>query len=102
MDKGYINPSIDAYAEMIGRKAIIDQKSSRGSEAPPMCPATAIRYRARTTVERTNSELKDGFLPDKIYKRDCHARYEIELAVLLTTIKMATRVLERERQARAG
>jgi hypothetical protein len=67
-----------------------------------MCPATAIRYRARTTVERTNSELKDGFLPDKIYKRDCHARYEIELALLLTTMKMAARVLAMERQARAS
>jgi hypothetical protein len=44
-------------------------------------------------VERTNSELKDGFLPDIIYKRGAHARYEIALAILLTTMKKVRNVL---------
>jgi len=35
----------------------------------PMGNPEAARYKARTTVERTNSELKDGYLPDKIYRR---------------------------------
>jgi len=48
---------------------------------------------ARTTVERTNGELKDGFLPDTIYKRGAHARYEIALAILLTTMKKVRNVL---------
>jgi hypothetical protein len=26
MDKGYINPQVDAYANLIGRKVIIDQR----------------------------------------------------------------------------
>ena len=40
-----------------------------------------------------NSELKDGYLPDKIYMRGCHARYDIELAILLTTLRKACNVL---------
>ena len=58
MDKGYINPDIDAYAAMIGRKAIIDQRAHRSIAPLPMEKPEAARYNARTTVERTNSELK--------------------------------------------
>jgi len=58
MDKGYINPDIDAYAAMIGRKAIIDHRAHRSIAPLPMEKPEAARYNARTTVERTNSELK--------------------------------------------
>lgn len=101
MDKGYLNPDIDAYAESIGRRVIIDQRAHRGVAAVPMDMATAQRYKARTTVERTNGELKDGFLPEKIYRRGSHARYEIELAILLTTMKKAGDVLLLKEEARA-
>ncbi|MPN38952.1 hypothetical protein SDC9_186477 [bioreactor metagenome] len=93
MDKGYLNPDINAYADMIGRKVIIDQRARRSVSAPPMDKPEAARYKARTTVERTNSELKDGYLPDKIYRRGCHARYDIELAILLTTMKKVRNIL---------
>ncbi|SMP65868.1 hypothetical protein SAMN06298221_1221 [Sphaerochaeta associata] len=62
----------------------------------------AARYKAWTTVERTNSELKDGYLPDKIYRRGRHARYDIELAILLTTLKKARNVLLAREEARVG
>jgi len=101
MDKGYINPDINAYAEMIGRKVIIDQRASRGIAPLPMDKPAAERYKARTTVERTNSELKDGYLPDKIYRRGCHARYDIGLAILLTTLKKVRNVLLAREEARA-
>jgi hypothetical protein len=101
MDKGYLNPDIDAYADSIGRRVIIDQRAHRGVPAVPMDMATAQRYKSRTTVERTNGELKDGFLPDKIYRRGSHARYDIELAVLLTTMKKAWTVLLRKEEAKA-
>jgi hypothetical protein len=68
----------------------------------PMGNPEAARYKARTTVERTNSELKDGYLPDKIYRRGCHARYDIELAILLTTLKKARNVLLARGEARVG
>jgi len=102
MDKGYLNPDIDAYAAMIGRKAIIDQRARRSIAPLPMEKPEAARYKARTTVERTNSELKDGYLPDKIYRRGCHARYDIELAILLTTLKKARNVLLAREEARVG
>lgn len=102
MDKGYLNPDIDAYAAMIGRKAIIDQRAHRSIAPLPMEKPEAARYKARTTVERTNSELKDGYLPDKIYRRGCHARYDIELAILLTTLKKARNVLLAREEARVG
>ena len=102
MDKGYLNPDIDAYAAMIGRKAIIDQRAHRSIAPLPMEKPEAARYKARTTVERTNSELKDGYLPDKIYRRGCHARYDIELAILLTTLKKARNVLLAREETRVG
>jgi hypothetical protein len=93
LDKGYISPLINEFADMIERKVIIDKKSYKGVTPIPMDAVTAVRYKARTTVERINSELKDGFLPDKIYKRGAHARYEIELAILLTAMKKIRHVL---------
>lgn len=93
LDKGYISPLINDYVDMIGRKAIIDRRAYKGVVADPLDPASQRRYAARTTVERTNSELKDGFLPDTIYKRGSHARYEISLAIVLTTMKKVRNVL---------
>lgn len=101
MDKGYLNPDINAYADMIGRKVIIDQRAHRSVAALAMEKADALRYKARTTVERTNSELKGGFLPDKIYRRGNHARYDIELAILMTTMKKAWKIMRLREEAKA-
>ena len=101
MDKGYLNPDINAYADKIGRKVIIDQRAHRSVAALPMEKADAVRYRARTTVERSNSELKDGFLPDKIYRRGSHARYDIELAILMTTMKKVWKMLLLKEESKA-
>lgn len=92
LDKGYIIPVINDYVDMIGRKAIIDRKAYKGVFAAPLDPASQLRYSARATVEITNSELKDGFLPDTIYKRGARSRYEIALAILLTTMKKVRNV----------
>lgn len=92
MDKGYVSPDIEEYVRMVGAKAIIDRPAYNGVPVP-MDPATAKRYKARTTVERTNSELKDGFLPVKLYRRGENARYDISLGVLLTTIKKVLAVV---------
>lgn len=101
MDKGYLNPDINAYAGMIGRRVIIDQRARRSVAALPMEKADAARYRARTTVERSNSELKDGFLPDKIYRRGSHARYDIEMAILMTTMKKVWKMLLLNEESKA-
>ena len=99
MDKGYQSPAIEAYAALIGRRVIVDRRSTRSGPPVPLDAADALRYMARTTVERTNSELKDGFLPAKMYRRGSQARYDIELAILLTTLKMAGRVLRMKQDA---
>ena len=101
MDKGSLNPDINAYADMIGRKVIIDQRAHRSVAALPMEKAYAARYRARTTVERSNSELKDCFLPDKIYRKGSHARYDIELAILMTTMKKVWKMLLLKEESKA-
>ena len=72
---------------MIGRRAIIAQRSYRGRPPPQMDPPTALRYEGRTTVVRTIGELKDGYLPVKLYRKGEQARYDISLAILLITIK---------------
>lgn len=102
LDKGYISPAVNDYADMIERTVIIDRKGYKGVSPIPLEPAYAQRYKARTTVERTNSELKDGFLPDKIYKRGSSARYEIQLAILLTTVKKVSNMLLLKKQSAAA
>jgi hypothetical protein len=102
MDKGYLNPDLNAYVNSIGRKVIIDQRAHRSVAATPMSGNDALRYRARSTVERTNSELKDGFLPDKLYRRGNQVRYDIELAILLTTIIKVSKILFNKERIKAS
>lgn len=94
MDKGYDSQKIRDFVSSLGKVAIIDNKAVRFRKALEMDKATAERFKARTTVERTNSELKDGFLPFKLYRKGEHARFDIELAVLLTTIKKIRHVMQ--------
>ena len=65
-----------------------------------MDPAKAWRYRARTTVERTNSELKEYFLPEKLYSRGRRGIFQIELSILLPDIKKILARLKAEARAR--
>lgn len=90
MDAGYCDRRISAFAESMGKVAVIDSKAPPGGKKVPMDKAKAERYKARTTVERTNSEMKEKYLPYKLYSRDDRALFEMELAVLLTAMdKMA-------------
>ena len=59
-----------------------------------MDPAKKNRYKARTTVERTNSELKDCFLAPKLYSRGEKSIFDLKLAVLLLTIKKIKHVIQ--------
>lgn len=49
--------------------AVIDFRANRNDIKTEMEAATKIRYKAITTVERTNSELKANFLPYALYFR---------------------------------
>lgn len=63
MDGGYSSKDIVSFAKELGVVPAIDFKANRNGFKPEMDKARKIRYKARTTVERTNSELKDCFLP---------------------------------------
>ena len=60
MDAAYDASAIHETSREVGHRPIIDANKRRG-EALPMDPATAVRYRERTTAERGNSRLKDSF-----------------------------------------
>jgi hypothetical protein len=60
MDSAYDAPAIRQASEDVGHRPIIDANKRRG-DALPFDPATAVRFRERTTAERGNSRLKDSF-----------------------------------------
>lgn len=61
MDAAYNSDHISTYINSVGKVAIIDPKKPKGSEKIPLAPAEKERYKIRTTVERTNSTIKDDF-----------------------------------------
>ncbi len=66
------------------------------SNKKEMEPCKAERYKARTTVERTNSELKECFLPGKLYSRGKKGIFQIELSILMLDIKKISARLRAE------
>lgn len=60
MDSAYDAHLIHQTSLEGGHRPIMDANKRRG-EAIPFDPATAVRYRERTTAERGNSRLKDDF-----------------------------------------
>ena len=87
MDAGYSSSEIEEFAVANCIFPIIDFKANAKGEKPVMTEKLAYRYRKRTTVERTNSKLKECFLIEKLYSRGEKAHFDIQLAVLLLTIK---------------
>jgi transposase len=66
MDAAYDAPQIREYSSQKGRIALIDQNKRRKDDREPMNPAEKQRFKIRSTVERTNSHLKDWLLPSKL------------------------------------
>lgn len=60
MDAAYDMKEIKAHSEKLGHVPIIDSNPRRGDKIE-MDPATAVRYRERTTSERGFGRLKDEF-----------------------------------------
>jgi len=101
MDAGYWSDEIKSATRNLGKVPVIDPKANCKGEKEEMEPAKKIRYKARTTVERTNSELKLCYLPDHLHSRGAKARFDISMGILLTTMKkMRIRMLlEKEKQS---
>ncbi len=87
MDGGYTSQRTEDFAFSIGKVPIIDKHADRNGNKEEMEPCKAERYRARTTVERMNSELKECFLPEKLYSRGKRGIFQIELSILMLDLK---------------
>jgi transposase len=61
MDAAYNSELIEKAVNNAGKIAIIDPKKPRGGIKIDLDPAKKLRYRIRTTVERTNATIKDDF-----------------------------------------
>ena len=66
MDSAYDAADIRNWINACGRKPIIDANKRIGGTAETMDPATKRRYAIRSTVERSNADLKDWLLPLKL------------------------------------
>ena len=99
MDSGYTSRRIEEFAKSIGKVPIIDSHADRDGNKKEMDPAKAWRYRARTTVERTNSELKECFLPEKPYPRGKRGIFQMEMSILMLDIKKIAYLLRAKAEA---
>ena len=60
MDGEYTSRRIEDFASSISKMPIIDRHADRNGNKEEMDSTKAYRFRSRTTVERTNSELKNA------------------------------------------
>ena len=82
MDAAYDSPEIHQYSIQNGRIPIIDDNPRRGGIKKEMDPAKAVRYNERSTVELSNSELKDNYGLENIRvkghdKVECHILFSV-------------------------
>ncbi len=82
MDAAYDASEIRNYIKGKGRIALIDFNKRRNPALRIMRPSEKEKYKIRSTVERTNSHLKDWFIPDKIYVKG----YKKVNCVLMTAV----------------
>ncbi len=82
MDAAYDASEIRNYIKNKGRIALIDFNKRRNPDLRIMSPSEKEKYKIRSTVERTNSHLKDWFILDKIYVKG----YKKVNCVLMTAV----------------
>lgn len=97
MDAAYDAQPIRMHIQSNGRQEVIDFNSRRGKKKK-MDPAKQERYKIRSTVERSNSHLKDWFFGQGIYVKGskkvmCHLMFGI---LSLTSIKILQHFKELE------
>ncbi len=60
MDSAYDAPEIHEFSRRLNHVPLIDH-NRRGGEKRPFAPAQAQRYKARSSAERANSNVKDNY-----------------------------------------
>ena len=90
MDAAYDSETITSFIYQRGRIPLIDHNKRRNDTRPPFDPASKRRYGIRTTVERTNSHLKDWFLSSPYFVKGINkVSFQVMCGVLcLTALKI--------------
>ena len=90
MDAAYDSDTINSFIRGRGRVPLIDHNKRRNDTRPGFDPASQRRYAIRTTVERTNSHLKDWFLSSPYFVKGIKkVSFQVMCGVLcLTAIKI--------------
>ena len=92
-DSAYDAQAIRDFSRSLGRVPVIDPNPRRKA-AEPLSPAERQRYRERSTVERSNSDLKDSYGARQVrvkghVKVFCH----LMLAVVALTVRQLLNML---------
>ena len=90
MDAAYDSDTIRCFIQERGRIPLIDHNKRKVDTRPGFDPASQHRYAIRTTVERTNSHLKDWFLSSPYFVKGIKKiSFQVMCGVLcLTAIKI--------------
>jgi len=96
----YDSADIFEYARSISTVPVRDWRKNDGWSPRWEGRKESGTGRTRTTVERSNNELKEYCLSPKLYSRGKNSHVAIRLAILLFKIKRIRRTLQRE-QAKA-
>lgn len=84
MDAAYDAKLIEETSRIFGHVPITD-KNGRGREVLPMAPHEAERYKTRTTVERSNSRMKEDFGADNVMVKG-HSKVTLHLMFGVITL----------------
>jgi hypothetical protein len=92
-DSAYDATEIKVFSSQTGHIPIIDQNKRRG-ESVPWDPAKKIRYRERSSVERTNSDVKDNYLGRTVRVRGYQKVFNhLMFSLIAITVKQMFRML---------
>jgi transposase len=104
MDSAYDAKEIRTYIEAKGRVPLIEANNRGGAGSRGFDPAEKRRFAIRTSVERTNSHLKDWFFGPRIYVRGIRkVRFHLMTGVVcLAAVKILQQFILPEAEALAA
>ncbi|MFA6845536.1 MAG: transposase [Sphaerochaetaceae bacterium] len=89
-DSGYYSTKIDSFIRLQGKVPLTDPAKRRNSV--PFAPHEALHFKARTTVERTNSQLKLYYLPQIFTHGYSKFKFVVGMALALISVIQISRI----------
>lgn len=90
-DSGYYSKDIDAFIESSGKVALTDP--ARRRNAIPFSPSERLHFKKRTTVERTNSQMKLYYLPRLFTHGYKKFKFVVGLALCLVSVIQFSKIV---------